>query len=361
MKACIYTHPANFTGNSTKMEISKKSFGTLTDGREVTLFTLNNSKGMEVDIMNFGGIVTSIRIPDKNKTPGDVVLGFDNLEDYQGEHPYFGALIGRFENRIDKGEFTLEGKDYKLAQNNGPNHLHGGLKGFDKVLWTAATEKSLDRVSLKLGYESADMEEGYPGNLMVEVDYTLNEQNELIISYRATTDKTTIINLTNHSYFNLNNCKGDILDHQLMIDADQVTELNENSIPTGKILDVEGTCFDFRTAKALGTDIEGTAPGYDINYILNDYDGELHRIATVYHEGTGRTMDVLTSEPGVQLYTSNYIESIPGKEGVEYKKHSALCLETQNFPDAPNHAAFPSTVLKPGDEYQQVTIYRFKW
>ncbi len=316
---------------------------------------------MEVYITNYGGIVTSIRIPDKNKVPGDVVLGFDNLEDYLGEHPYFGAIVGRFANRIDKGQFTLEGKEYTLAQNNGPNHLHGGIHGFDKVLWTAATEKSLDSVSLKLGYVSEDMEEGYPGNLLVEVEYSLNDQNELTISYRATTDKSTHVNLTNHSYFNLNNCRGDILGHELLIDADIITELNENSIPTGELLKVDGTCFDFRSAKEIGQDIARTEPGYDINYVVNGYDGNLRRIASLYHDGTGRSMDVLTTQPGVQLYTSNYVDGIMGREGIVYNKHSAVCLETQHFPDTPNQQSFPSTVIHPGDEYYQVTIYRFKW
>lgn len=343
------------------MEITVKHFGNLPDGRSAELYTLNNGMGMEVDITNYGGIITSIRVPDKHKQPGDVVLGFDSLEEYLGDHPYFGAIIGRYGNRIGKGQFTLEGKEYTLAKNNGQNHLHGGNQGFDKVLWTASKEKTLDSVTLKLGYESKDMEEGYPGNLLVEVDYTLNDEHELIISYRATTDKTTHINLTNHAYFNLNNCEGDILDHHLMIDADKVTELDQESIPTGRIIDVEGTCFDFRKAKLIGQDIRDTAPGYDINYVLNDYDGELHRIASVYDEASGRSMDVLTTEPGVQLYTSNYVDGIRGKGGIVYNKHSALCLETQHFPDTPNQQTFPSTVLHAGEEYGQVTIYRFKW
>ena len=333
----------------------------LPDGREVFLYSLKNDSGMEVDIINYGGIVTAIRIPDRQKEPGDVVLGFDNLQDYLGVHPYFGAIVGRCANRIRKGQFTLEGKEYKLAQNHGTNHLHGGIRGFDKVLWTAATEKTTDSVSLKLGYVSEDMEEGYPGNLMVEVDYTLNDQNELIISYRATTDKTTHVNLTNHSYFNLNNCRRDILDHELMIDADMVTELDNQSIPTGKLLTVDGSCFDFRSAKSIGQDIADTENGYDINYVLNGYDGDLRRIATLYHEGTGRSMDVLTSQPGVQLYTANYVEGIKGKEGIVYNKHSAVCLETQHFPDSPNQQFYPATVLQPGDEYHEATIYRFKW
>ena len=343
------------------MNITKRSFGTLPDGREALLFSLSNDSGMEVDITNFGGIVTAIRIPDRRKQPGDIVLGFDNLEDYLGEHPYFGAVVGRYANRIDKGKFVLEGKEYSLVQNNGPNHLHGGTFGFDKVLWTAATEKNLDAVTLKLGYESPDMEEGYPGNLMVEVDYTLNDQNELIISYRATTDKTTHVNLTNHSYFNFNNGEGDILDHELMIDAGHVTELNADSIPTGRIMEVGGTCFDFRAAKPIGQDIDETAPGYDINYVINEYDGDLKRIATLFHEKSGRIMDVLTTQPGVQLYTANYVDHIKGKQGIFYEKHGSVCLETQHFPDTPNQPSFPSTVNHPGDEYKEVTIYRFRW
>lgn len=343
------------------MEITKNIFGILPDGREALLFNLKNDRGMEVDITNFGGIITSIRMPDRHKEPGDIVLGFDTLDAYLGEHPYFGAIVGRYANRITAGRFTLEGTEYKLVRNNGPNHLHGGKVGFDKKLWTAVTEKSLEAVTLKLGYQSPDMEEGYPGNLMVEVDYTLNDQNELIITYRARTDKTTHVNLTNHSYFNLDNCRGDILDHELMIDADRVTELNADSVPTGTILEVADSCFDFRSAKTIGEDMDETSPGYDINYIVNNHDGELKRIATLYHEGSGRVMDVLTTQPGVQLYTSNYVENITGKEGRTYNKHAAVCLETQHFPDTPNQQSFPSTVLHAGEAYQQVTIYRFKW
>lgn len=343
------------------MDISQQKFGNLQDGREVTLYSLSNDRGMEVDITNYGGIVTAIRIPDKNFKPGDVVLGFDTLEGYLGDHPYFGAIIGRFGNRIAKGRFELEGIEYELAVNNGGNHLHGGIVGFDKVLWTAAKEKTLDSVSLKLGYESLDMEEGYPGNLMVEVEYQLNDQNDLVISYRASTDKTTHINLTNHSYFNLNNCEGNIHDHELMIDADHITQLDASQIPDGEIVAVVNTPYDFRIARRVGEDIDKVPPGYDINYVVNDYNGELSKIASVYHEGSGRSMEVFSTEPGVQLYTSNYVENVHGKSGTIYEKHSALCLETQHFPDSPNKPDFPSTVLKPGDEYISVTIYRFKW
>lgn len=346
---------------NSKMDISKRNYGNLPDGREVSLYTLDNGLGMEVDIANYGGIVTAIRIPDKNHEPGDVVLGFDKLEGYLEEHPYFGAIIGRVGNRIDKGRFELEGVEYKLAVNQAPSHLHGGIQGFDKVLWTAATEKKPDRVALKLGYESPHMEEGYPGNLLVEVEYLLNEKNDLVISYRATTDQTTHVNLTNHSYFNLNNCQGSILDHELMIDADHVTRLNEDQIPDGSIIPVENTPFDFRIAKKIGEEIEEVAPGYDINYVVNNYTGDLLRIASVHHEGSGRSMEVFTKEPGVQLYTANYVENIIGKSGIDYQMHSALCLETQHFPDSPNNPDFPSTVLKAGEEYSSATIYRFKW
>lgn len=331
------------------------------DGKEAMLYTLSNNVGMEVDITNFGGIVTAIRIPDKNHKPGDVVLGFDSLEGYLADHPYFGAIIGRFGNRIENGRFELEGLEYNLAVNNGGNHLHGGLRGFDKVLWTASTNKTMDSVALILGYESQDMEEGYPGKLMVEVVYELNDSNELDISYRAVTDKTTHVNLTNHSYFNLNNCVGSIKEHELMIDADHVTKLKDNQIPDGSIIPVANTPFDFRTSKRVGEDFDTLQCGYDINFVVNNTSGELKRIASVYEENSGRTLEVLSTEPGVQLYTSYYVENIIGKSGIEYDRFSAICLETQHFPDSPNKPSFPSTVLKPGEEYVSVTIYRFSW
>ena len=343
------------------MDIVKKHFGTLPGGKNVELFTLSSGKGMEVDIINYGGIINAIRIPDKHKEPGDVVLGFDTLEEYLGEHPYFGAIVGRFANRIEDGEFEMDGTTYKLARNNNGNHLHGGLEGFDKKLWTASVHKTLDDVTLKLGYESKDMEEGFPGNLMTEVNYTLNRDNELIISYRATTDRNTHLNLTNHSYFNLNNQRGTILDHELMIDAEQYTPFKSNSIPDGSIKPVAGTPYDFRIAKAIGEDIEKVSPGYDNNLVAGQPYGEMKRLAALHHPGTGRTMEVLTTQPGVQLYTSNFIDRIPGKDGMVYKKHSAVCLETQHFPNTPNEPSFPSTLLKPGEEFKQVTIYRFAW
>jgi aldose 1-epimerase len=342
------------------MDIIQAHYGALA-GREVTLYTLSNDRGMEVDITNYGGIITAIRIPDKDNGRGDVVLGFDSLDHYTGDHPYLGAIIGRVANRIAGGKFELGGREFRLAVNNGPNHLHGGLEGFDKKVWTAATKKDSDQVSLKLGYESRDMEEGYPGNLMVEVIYSLSNNNDLAITYRASTDAITHVNLTNHSYFNLNNGKGTVHDHEVMIDADRVTEQNEDQIPTGRYAEVRGTPFDFRRPKLLGKGLSEVSPGYDINYVINDYTGDLKKIAAVHHAGTGRTMEVFSTQPGVQFYTANYVDQLQGKGGIMYGKHSALCLETQHFPDTPNQDAFPSTLLHPGDTYEQVTIYRFNW
>lgn len=341
------------------MQIEKHLFGTTPEGKEVFLFTLKNSSGMEVDIITYGAIIRAIRVPDRKNESGDVVLGFDTLEEYLGEHPYFGAMVGRVCNRVGKSRFELEGKVFKLSANEGDNQLHGGLKGFDKQVWTADSRKSPDQVSLLLGYESADGEEGYPGTLMVEVEYALNDQNELIISCRAKTDKATHVNLTNHSYYNLNACEGTIYDHELMIDADRMTELDRESIPTGKILPVESTPYDFRLSTHVGERIGSVEPGYDINYVLAMEPRELTRVAAVKDPLSGRCMEVLTTLPGVQLYTSNHVNGIRGKGGKVYEKHCALCLETQFFPDSPNQGSFPSTVLKPGEEYAAHTMYRF--
>jgi aldose 1-epimerase len=318
------------------MNIEKQAFGSTPEGKEVFKYTLKNNRGMEVDIITYGGIITAIRIPDRNNDPGDVVLGFDTLEEYLGDHPYFGAMVGRVCNRVGKSRFELEGRIYHLTANEGANQL-----------------------SLMLGYESADGEEGYPGALMVEVEYSLNDQNELGISCRAKTDKPTHVNLTNHSYFNLNNCEGNIREHELMIVADRITELGAGSIPTGKILPVESTPYDFRLSMQIGERIDQVAPGYDINYVLAMENRELTRVAAVYDPVSGRTMEVLTTLPGVQLYTSNHVNGIKGKEGKIYEKHSAVCLETQYFPDSPNHTHFPSSTLMPDEEYSAVTIYRF--
>lgn len=341
------------------MELEKHSFGTLPDGREIDRYTLRNHQGMEVDIINYGAIITSIRVPDRNKAPGDVVLGFDSLEGYLDHQPYLGAMIGRVCNRIGKARFEIDGKIYHLSSNEGENQLHGGITGFDKKRWSAVPGQRQDEVFVTLGLESADGEEGYPGQVWVEVEYSLNDRNELGIACRAKTDKPTHLNLTNHSYFNLNPGGGTILDHELMIDADRITELDAQSIPTGRILPVDGTPYDFRESHVIGARIREVEPGYDINYVLAMHQRELMRIASVVDPVSGRVMEVLTTLPGVQLYTSNYLEGITGKQGAPYGKHAALCLETQFFPDSANQPSFPSTLLRPGETFESATIYRF--
>lgn len=343
------------------MNIEKHLFGTIQGGKEVYRFVLKNSRGMEVDIITYGAIITAIRIPDMMNEPGDVVLGFDTLEEYTADHPYIGAMVGRVCNRIGNARFELDGKIFPLTANEGKNQLHGGKKGFDKQVWSSSSQKNPEQVSLLLAYESPDGEEGYPGNLLVEIEYSLNDQNELGIRCRAKTDKPTHVNLTNHSYFNLNNCKGTVYDHELFIDCDSVTELDGDSIPSGKILPVEGSPYDFRVSKPIGLQIGEVEPGYDINYVVDKTSGDLKRVAALYDASSGRTMEVLTTLPGLQLYTSNHIDGIAGKEGVLYEKHCAVCLETQSFPDSCNQPHFPSTVLRPGDTYDQVTVYRFSW
>ena len=341
------------------MNTEKQLFGTTPEGKEVYKYTLKNHLGMEVDIITYGAIITAIRVPDRDHEPGDVVLGFDTLEEYLGDHPYFGAMVGRFCNRVGKARFELDGRIFHVTANEGANQLHGGKKGFDKKLWTAYTRKTPDQVSLFLGYESPDGEEGYPGALMVEVEYSLNDRNELGIACRAKTDKPTHVNLTNHSYFNLNNGTGPVYGYELMIAADQFTELDQESIPTGRILPVESTPYDFRLSTEIGERIGEIEPGYDINYVLSAKSRDLTRVAAVYDPASGRTLEVLTTLPGMQLYTSNYLDGITGKGGIRYEKHGAFCLETQYFPDTPNKPQFPSTVLRPGEEFSAVTVYRF--
>ena len=341
------------------MNIEKELFGTLPGGKEVHRYTLKNDKGMEVDVITYGAIVSAIRIPGRNNEPGDVVLGFDTLEGYLGEHPYFGVVAGRVCNRVGNARFALDGKIFSISANEGANQLHGGVQGFDKRLWTASTLKTPEQVSLLLGYESQDGEEGYPGNLLVEIEYSLNDQNELGIRYRAKTDKPTHVNLTNHSYFNLNNCMGNVHDYELFIDSEAVCELNEESIPTGKLVQVEDTPYDFRLSASIGEHIAETGMGYDINYVLGDQSRELSRVAAMHDPASGRIMEVLTTLPGIQLYTSNYIDKIKGKAGLLYEKHCAVCLETQYFPDSANQPSFPSTVLRPGETFDELTVYRF--
>ena len=342
------------------MDIQKESFGKLPDGKEVNLYTLSNDNGVEAKITNYGGIIISLKTPDKQGRFADIVLGHDNLDGYLKDNsPYFGAIIGRVANRIAKGKFTLDGKEYILATNAGDNHLHGGNIGFDKVIWNAEEIKNGDSVSLKLTYLSPNGDEGCPGNLDCTVIYTLTNDNELKINYEATTDKTTIVNLTNHCYFNLAGFdSGEIYGHQLWIDADKYTASDDDLMVTGEIESVKDTPLDFTTAESIGSRIE-QAGGYDNNYVINDWDGSSKEIAKVIEPTTGRVMTVYTTEPGVQLYTGNFIDgSITGK-GATYNKHNGFCLETQHYPDSPNQPNFPSIVLKPGEKYTQITIYKF--
>jgi aldose 1-epimerase len=349
-----------------KMSIIKTDFGKTADGQSVDLYTLTNNHGVVAKITNYGATVTEIHTPDKNGKMADVVLGFDNLKDYMGPgNPFFGTIAGRYANRIARGKFTLNGKEYTLATNNGPNHLHGGIKGFDKKVWRAAPLPSNNGPSLALTCVSADGEEGYPGTLTTTVTYTLTNDNGLRIDYRATTDKPTVLNLTNHSYFNLHGSGSgkDILDHVLMLNADNYTPVDDTLIPTGEIKSVKGTIFDFTSPKPIGQDIAktpGNPNGYDHNFVLNGKDGEVKLCAKVSDPDTGRTMEVWTSQPGVQLYTGNFLKgdaSVIG--GKPYTKHYAFCLETQHFPDSPNHPSFPSTTLNPGQTFTSTTIYKF--
>lgn len=343
-----------------KMSIKKQAFGKTEDGKNVDLYTLTNSNGLKAEIITYGGIVTSLQVPDRNGKFADIVLGCDSPDEYAKSSTYFGALIGRFGNRIAKGKFTLNGVEYKLATNNGPNHLHGGIKGFDKVVWNAKQMQTDQGPALKLTYQSRDGEEGYPGNLSCTVIYTLTNNNELKISYEAKTDKATVINLTHHSYFNLGgHNSGDILGHELIINADRFTPVDKDLIPTGEIKPVKGTPMDFTKPMAIGSRIKQVQGGYDHNYVLNSSDGSLALAASVYEPKSGRVMEIFTTEPGIQFYTGNFLDgSVKGK-GAVYNKHNGFCLETQHFPDSPNKPNFPSVVLKPGEKYTQLTVHRF--
>ncbi len=341
------------------MSIKKEPFGKV-DSKEVFLFILKNENGMVVKITNYGGIVTSILAPDINGKFDDVVLGYDNLDGYLKETPYFGAIVGRYGNRIAKGTFTIDGEKYSLAINNGPNSLHGGIKGFDKVVWDAEKFETMDGVGIKLHYLSKDNEEGYPGNLDIYVTYTLSNENELKINYLATTDKPTPINLTHHSYFNLAGTSGrDILGQALFIDADKYTVVDENLIPTGELRDVTGSPMDFRKSVTVGSRINDVEGGYDHNYVLNN-NNQVAKVAELFDSVSGRLMYVSTNEPGMQFYSGNFLDgSITGKKGIVYNIHFGLCLETQHFPDSPNHPEFPNVILKPGENYTQTTVYKF--
>ncbi len=332
------------------------------DGAKVQLFTMSNDQGMTVRIISYGGIITQLHVPDRNGEMADVVLGHETLEGYLNRSRYFGALIGRYANRIARGRFDLDGVEYQLAINNGHNHLHGGFRGFDKVVWQASEVAD----GLQLTYYSEDGEENYPGKLEAKVTYSLAETNELRIEYRAHTDRETIVNLTNHSYFNLAG-SGTILGHELTIEADAFTPVDETLIPTGEIRAVAGTPMDFTSARPIGSRINDcfdqlqmAGGGYDHNFVLRTASGTLRHIATVREPVSGRVLQIATTEPGLQFYSGNFLDgSIVGKSGIAYRKHSGFCLETQHFPDSPNHPNFPSTTLKAGEEYRHTTIFKF--
>ncbi len=343
--------------------VSRMDFGKTPDGIPVELYTLTNGK-ITAKVMTYGAILTELIVPDRDGKPGDVVLGFDTLEGYLAGHPYFGATVGRVANRVGGAKFSLDGKDYKLAANNGPNTLHGGLKAFDKVVWKAQDVSTSSGPAVKFTYHSPDGEEGFPGNLDVAVTYTVTDEGGLKIDYKATTDKATPVVLTNHSYFNLaGQASGTILDHEIQINASQYTPGDEGMIPTGVIAPVKGTPLDFTTSTKIGSrfdQLKAEPIGYDHNFVL-DADAKLPNVAArVYDPKSGRVMEVLTTEPAVQFYTGNFLDGkTKGKGGVVYKKNQAFCLETQHFPDSVHHANFPSTILRPGQTYTQTTIYQF--
>ncbi|MEN9907814.1 MAG: hypothetical protein RLZZ540_955 [Bacteroidota bacterium] len=347
--------------------IEKSAYGATAKGEKIDSYKLKNQKGMEVDIMTYGGIITSLKVPNKAGVSEEVVIGFNNFEQYTKDNPYFGALIGRYGNRIAKGKFSLDGKEYKLATNNGKNALHGGPEGFHRRIWTVEEAKGGDAATLKLKYISKDMEEGYPGNLTVFVTYTLNKDNSLDVLYEATTDKKTVVNLTQHSYFNLS---GDftktILNDEITIDADKLVPVDADLIPTGKLDDVTNTPFDFRKPKAIGKDIEvindqlKKGLGYDHCWVLNNQDKGFRFAASAYDPTSGRLLEVYTDQPGIQFYTGNFLDgTLPTRDGKTYAHRTGLCLETQHYPDSPNQKDFPTTVLNPGESYKTKTSFKF--
>ena len=346
----------------------KRAFGKTGDGKQVDLYVLSNKNGVEVDITNFGAAVVSLKVPDRHGKTDDVVLGYDDLDGYLHDKSYFGATVGRYANRIAHGKFTLNGTTYTLAKNDGENHLHGGVRGFNKVVWEAKDVSTAGAAALQLNYLSKDGEEGYPGNLSVQVTYTLTNNNELKIDYAATTDKDTVLNLTHHSYFNLaGQGKGDILQHQLLLHASRFTPVDATLIPTGEIRSVKGTPLDFASATAIGSRIGQDddqlklGHGYDHNFVLDGGTGGAPVLAAqVYEPSSGRVMEVWTTQPGIQLYSGNFLnDTIRGKSGSTYQRRAAFCLETQHFPDSPNKPNFPSTILKVGGQFKSSTTYKF--
>ena len=347
--------------------MQKTSFGTTLDGQAVDLYTLTNSAGMEASVTNFGAILVSLKVPDRAGKLADVVLGFDTLDGYLRKHPFFGATVGRYANRIEHARVVLDGIEYRLTKNENENHIHGGARGFDKVVWNARVDSSGKTPALVLKYLSKDGEEGYPGNLDVIVTYSLTEDNELVVDYQAATDKPTVVNLTNHSYFNLaGEGNGDVLGHQLMIDTDRIAPVVKGHIPTGEIRAVQGSPFDFTRPFVIGDRIDADhellklSAGYGINYVFSKREGELARHARVVEPNSGRVMEISSTEPALQLYTANRLDgSIVGKGGKAYKCRYGLCLEPQHLPDSPNKPQFPTTVLRPGQQFRSKTIYKF--
>jgi len=369
---CLGT-ACNKTANKTKKKSEKKmsitvaDYGTTEDGAKIEEYTLTNTSGMVVKLITYGGHVTSVQVPDRDGKIGEVTNGFDDLKGYQNwkANHHFGGTIGRFGNRIAKGQFSLDGKDYQLAVNNGPNHLHGGTAGFDQKVWKAEKVETADSVGVKLTYVSPDGEETYPGTLTSSVVYAINNDNDLSMSYTATTDKATVLNLTNHIYWNLAGAgSGTILDHELTLPCDKYLAVDPNLIPTGELTDLKGTDMDFTTPMKIGSrfakvkkdDVNG---GYDHCYVINGEAGKIRLAAKVVDPATGRTMEVHTDQPGIQFYTGNFLEGQSGRKGEEYKKQFAMCLETQHYPDSPNQEKFPSTVLKPGETYTHNTVHKF--
>tara|TARA_R110000744_G_scaffold169820_2_gene287862 strand:- start:11222 stop:12406 length:1185 start_codon:yes stop_codon:yes gene_type:complete len=356
-------------GPKKKLTIIKSDYGTMPDGTKVETYNLKNANGVEMDVITYGGRITSLKVPNKNGEFENVVLGFDNLEDYLKDNPFFGALIGRYGNRIAKGKFSLNNKEYTLATNDGPNHLHGGVNGFDRVVWTAQPIEREGGMTLKLTYVSRDGEEGYPGNLEVTVLYTLTNDNKVEVTYEATTDKATVVNLTQHSYFNLTgNFNNDILGHEIVINADAYLPVDATLIPTGEIKKVEGTPFDFRRPKAVGKEIGANSEqldlgkGYDHCWILNGEDDTMRPVASAYDNGSGRMMEVFSDEPGIQFYTGNFLDgTLPMPSGGKYAHRTGFCLETQHFPDTPNQKDFPTVVLYPGEKYTSKTSFLFSF
>ena len=343
--------------------VASKLFGKTADGSEVTLFELINDNGLRATVIDYGAILVDLEVPDRNGKLADINLGFDELDPYIKRNPLFGAVVGRYANRIENARFTIDGVEYKITPNAGKNHIHGGReKRFDKVMWKGEGFQTPEGAGVRLTYLSKDGDEGFPGNLNCTVTYTLTNKNELKINYQATTDKPTVVNLTNHAYFNLAGAgSGDVLNHEMMINADFYTPGDKALIPTGEILSIKGTPLDFTEPETIGARIEQLTDtrGYDHNYVLKNADGSLTLAARVYEPGSGRIMEVYTTEPGMQFYTANGMRNIQGKDGRVYQNHYGLCLETQHFPDSPNKPHFPSTVLRPGEKYDTTTIFKF--